>query len=70
MENKFRAARKASDMPLEQAAPSCNVSKPTYVQHEQLPGDYRLTELRGLYSSMTETAKPILLDAVRLFICT
>lgn len=70
MENKFRAARKASDMTFEQAATSCNVSKPTYVQHEQMPGDYRLSELRGLYSSMTETAKPILLDAVRLFICT
>lgn len=69
MENRFRAARKASDMTLERAAASCDVSKATYVQHEQMPGDYRLSELRGLYSHMTETARPILLDAVRLFIC-
>lgn len=69
MDNRFRAARKASDMTFDSAATSCNVSKPTYVQHEQMPGDYRLSELRGLYSGMTDTAKPILLDAVRLFIC-
>ena len=69
MENRFRTARKASDMTLERAAASCDVSKPTYVQHEKMPGDYRLSELRGLYSNMTETARPILLDAVRLFIC-
>lgn len=70
MDNRFRAARKASDMTYDQAATCCDVSKPTYVQHEQYPQDYRLSELRGLYSGMTETARPILMDAVRLFICS
>lgn len=70
MDNRFRAARKASDMTYESAASCCNVSKPTYVQHEQGPEDFRLSELRGLYSGLTDTARPILLDAVRLFICT
>ena len=65
MENRFRAARKASDMTLEQAATSCDVSKPTYAQHEQMPGDYRLSELRGLYSDMTETARSILFSLMR-----
>lgn len=69
MENKFRAARKASDMTLNVAADVCGVSKPTYVQHEGEPSDFRLSELRGLYSGMSETARPILLDAVTLFIC-
>ena len=70
MDNRFRAARKASDITLDQAALICSVSKPTYVQHEQMPGDYRLSELKALYASMTDTAKPILIDAIRFFICT
>lgn len=70
MDNKFRAARKASDLSLDKAAEFCDVSKPTYVQREQMPGDYRLSELHGLYAGMTETAKPILMDAIRFFICS
>ena len=70
MANRFRAARKASDMTFDQAAASCGVSKPTYVQHEGAPEDYRLSEIRGLYKDLSDTAKPILLDAVRLFICS
>lgn len=68
MENKFRAARKASDMTLNAAAEACGVSKPTYAQHEQEPKDFRLSEIRGLYSSASDTAKPILLEGVTLFI--
>ena len=69
MDNKFRAARKASDMTLDTAASVCGVSNPTYVQHEQEPRDFRLSELRGLYAHASKTAKPILLDAVTLFMC-
>lgn len=69
MDNRFRAARKASDMTLEQAATCCDISKVTYRLREVSPEDFRLSELKGLYSQLTDTAKPILLEAVRLFIC-
>lgn len=68
-EDKFRAARRASDMTLEDAGSCCGVTRVTYQQRETAPGDFRLSELRSLYEEMTQTARPILADAVGFFIC-
>lgn len=64
-ENKFKTARMASNMTIEQAAKAAGLAMATYQLRERKPDDFRIKELRGLYASMTETAKPILRDAVR-----
>jgi DNA-binding XRE family transcriptional regulator len=63
-DNKFRAARKASDMSQSEAASACGIADPTYRIRERSPLSFRINELRGLYSSLSETAKPVLLDAI------
>lgn len=67
-ENKFRAARRASDLTVGQAGEICGITRVTYQQREISPGDFRLSELRAIYQGLTETAKPIFADAVSLFI--
>lgn len=67
IDNKFKAARKASGMTIEQAANLANLSKPGYINREKTPKTFRLSELAGVYSGMTETAKPILVSAINEF---
>lgn len=61
---KVSAARRASGITVEKAATICGISKPSYISREKNPSTFRIEELENLYSSMTETAKPILRDAV------
>ena len=61
---KFVAARKASGLSLESAAEKVKLSKQCYINREKNPEQFRLCELAGLYQSLSETAKPILRDAV------
>ncbi len=67
-EDKFRAARRASEMTCESAGRTCGITRVTYQQREVNPGDFRLSELSALYKSMSQTAKPILHDAIGFFI--
>lgn len=62
--NKFKAARRASDMSLDQAAELAKLSKPSYISREKTPMNFRLSELEGIYNGLSETAKPIFLSAV------
>lgn len=66
---KFGAARRASGMTADDASTSCGISRYTYQLREINPGDFRLSELRSLHSRLSDTARPILDDAVSLFIC-
>lgn len=66
--NEFKAARMASGMTIDNAAEFSGVSRPTYILREQSPGDFRLSEIRLLYCNMADFAKPVLTDAVNLFI--
>ena len=68
-EEKFGAARRASGLTCEKAGSICGVSRATYQQREAAPGDFRLSELKALYGQRSQTAKPILLDAIGFFIC-
>lgn len=68
-EDKFAAARRASGMTCEHAGTTCGISRVTYQQRESSPEDFRLSELRSLYQDMSQTAKPILFDAIGFFIC-
>lgn len=68
-ENKFRAARRASDMTAEKAGDICGISRATYQQREASPEDFRLSELKMMYENLSATAKPIMVDAIGLFIC-
>lgn len=71
MKNEFRTARRASGMTLSQIADACGIAKVTYTSiREPDPGSFKLKELRGLYDSMDDTSRTILVDAVRDFICT
>lgn len=62
--NKFRAARRASGMTIEKAAKLANLSVPSYVSREKSPMDFRLCELEGVYSGLSEVAKPIFFSGV------
>lgn len=69
-DNKFKAARKASNLTCEQAASITELGVSTYPLRERKPDDFRLRELRKLYLELSDTAKPILKDAVDEFFCT
>ena len=62
--DKFIAARKASGLTMEKAAELVDLSKPGYISREKKPEQFRLCELSNLYNGLSETAKPILRDAV------
>ena len=63
--DKFVAARKASGMNLEEATKATGVkSISTYVSHEDNPEMFRLGELKGLHSEMSDIAKPLLENAI------
>lgn len=68
-DNVFKAARKASDMTISQAADAAGLAAVTYPMRENEPGNFRLKELGGLYNSMNEIGKGILKDAVVNFFC-
>lgn len=61
---KFVAARKASGLSLEDASELANMSKPCYIGREKNPEQFRLVELQGVYGGLTDTAKPIMRDAL------
>ena len=65
----FSAARRASGLSCESAGKVCGITRVTYSQREIEPKDFRLSELRSLYDALSETAKPILFDAIGFFIC-
>ena len=65
----FGAARRASGLSCEDAGTTCGISRVTYSQHENSPKDFRLSELGDMYHALSDTAKPIWLKAVCLFIC-
>lgn len=62
--DKFRAARQASGLSLEKAAETVNLSKQGYINREKLPEQFRISEISKLYNALSETAKPILREAV------
>lgn len=62
--NKFKAARKASDMSLDKAAELAKLSKPSYMSREKTPMNFRLSELEGVYKGLSDTAKPIFVSAI------
>ncbi|MBX9032639.1 hypothetical protein [Gordonibacter massiliensis (ex Traore et al. 2017)] len=62
--DKFVAARKASGLSLESAAEKAEMSKQGYVNREKRPEQFRLCELAKVYEALSDTAKPILKDAV------
>ena len=68
MENtaeKFAAARRASGMTLAKAAESAGIrSINTYTGREDDPLQFRLGELKGMYDSMDNIGRPLLLEAV------
>lgn len=68
-EDLFSAARRASGLSCESAGKTCGITRVTYSQREVEPKDFRLSELRALYNALSETAKPILFDAIDFFIC-
>lgn len=61
---KFIAARRASGLSIECAAKAVNLSKQCYVNREKQPEQFRLHELANLHDHLSETAKPILREAV------
>lgn len=65
----FAAARRASGISCDEAGKTCGISRVTYSQHENSPKDFRLSELRSMYGALSETAKPIWMDAIGFFIC-
>lgn len=65
----FAAARRASGISCEDAGKTCGISRVTYSQHESSPKDFRLSELRDMYQTLSDTAKPIWLSAIDFFIC-
>jgi DNA-binding XRE family transcriptional regulator len=62
--NKFEAARKMSGISLQEMAITCDMSPVTASNREKSPMDFRLCELSALYETMTDSAKPILKEAV------
>lgn len=62
---KFGAARRASGMSIDRAATLADMSKQCYISREKHPEQFRLCELAGVYDGMTDTAKPILREAVQ-----
>jgi hypothetical protein len=56
-------------MTIDKAAECAGLSAPTYPLREKNPGSFRLRELKGMYDSMSDTAKPILLEAINEFFC-
>lgn len=70
MNNDFQAARCASGMTLQEAASASGISAASYTNsRDKHPENFRLKELQKLYVSMSETAKPILTEAVVSFLC-
>lgn len=65
----FAAARRAAGISCEDAGKTCGISRVTYSQHESSPKDFRLSELRDMYHELSDTAKPIWLNAIDFFIC-
>lgn len=61
---KFAAARRASNLTVENAAAICGISVPTYIDRERNPLMFRLHEVKSLYGGMTDTAKKIMRDAM------
>lgn len=64
----FAAARRASGISCEDAGKTCDISRVTYSQREASPKDFRLSELRSMYQALSDTAKPIWMDAIGFFI--
>ena len=62
--DKFVAARKASGLTLDKASELVGLSTQGYINREKEPCHFRLCELESLYGGMTETARPILREAV------
>ena len=64
LSDKLIAARKASDLTLENAAKLANLSKQGYINREKNPEQFRLCELAGVYQEISDTAKPIFREGV------
>ncbi len=61
----FAAARRASNISLDEAAELCGMAaRQTYASRESRPGDFKLSELTSLYSSLNGPGKKILREAV------
>ena len=63
-EDLFSAARRALGLSCESAGKTFGITRVIYSQREVEPEDFRLSELRAPYNPPSETAKPILFDAV------
>ena len=61
----FAAARRASNLSLEDAAKLCGIAaRQTYASRESRPGDFKLSELTSLYRNLNGPGKKILREAV------
>lgn len=61
----FAAARRASNLSLEDAAKLCGIAaRQTYASRESRPGDFKLSELTSLYHNLNGPGKKILREAV------
>ncbi len=68
-ENMFAAARRASNVSVEDAANACNISRATYQQRELHPTDFRVNELLKLKGVLTPVGRKLLYDGIALFFC-
>lgn len=62
--NKFKAARRASNMTIDEAAELAKLSKQGYINRERMPETFRLYELEAVFNGMSEIAKPLFVEAV------
>lgn len=63
-EELFAVARRASRIICEKAGKACGISCVAYSQHENSPKGFRLSELRSMCAALSDTAKPIWMEAV------
>lgn len=59
-----KAARVASGMTQEQAAEIIDVSTPTYIARERVPGAFTIDELANLYDEFSDDGKRIVASFV------
>lgn len=63
-QDKFIAARKASDVTLETASKLAEVSMPTYIAREKHPDQFRLSELKGVYDGLNDIGKSLVREGL------
>ena len=60
----FSAARRASNLSLDDAAELCGMVRQTYASRESRPSDFKLGELVAIYGNLNDPGKRIMRDAI------